>query len=174
MAFTSTTVCLLAGSVASRTFAGSTYRVGTSPAHGSVDVASDGMFTYSRTATTDRWADDPASFGSDEFGVVVRADGRDLAEIVVRPLLSTSARMPITSVRVEVVGGAADVYHRVAAPAPRRRPPSGNLRSLNGRHRVTARFGADPSNETFEVFVSDGVSERTSYVLGVSDAPLIW
>lgn len=80
MAFTSTTVCLLAGSVASRTFAGSTYRVGTSPAHGSVDVAFDGMFTYSRTATTDRWTDDPASFGSDEFSVVVRADGRDLAD----------------------------------------------------------------------------------------------
>jgi hypothetical protein len=87
-------------------FAGSIYRSGLYPAHGSVDVATDGMFTYSRTATTDRWADDPASFGSDEFSVVVRADGRDLAEIVVRPLLSTNARMPITSVRVEVVGGA--------------------------------------------------------------------
>ena len=176
---TSVTACLVAGSVASPLSPQRRHRLGSCPSSGTADVASDGMFTYSRTASVDRWEDDPASFGSDCFTIVVIGGDREVGEIVIRPILSTSATEPITAVDVVGTDGTVVTYRHQDAAPPRRRPltessPPRGLRVTGTHHRfAVARFGTDTCDQTFQVFVSDGLRGTTSYLLGVTDGPLV-
>ncbi|MDQ1199662.1 hypothetical protein [Rhodococcus sp. SORGH_AS_0303] len=175
---TSVTACLLAGSVASPLCPQRSHRLGSGPSCGTADVASDGMFTYSRTASVDRWEDDPSSFGSDRFTIVVTDGDHEVGEIVITPVLSTSATEPITAVGVVTTEGTVVTYEHDAAASARRRPltessPPRGPRVTGAHHRLAVvRFGTETCDKTFQVFVSDGVRGTTSYLLGVPDGPL--